>query len=95
MTRKDEIFCRLVDVVAPCDLLLFSMLNDPRVDVSMQNILCDEEDLPNTIRVYWTMDGLRKVCMLLLADHDSINQIKKEASKVNCPLFRDKTGSSI
>ena len=95
VTRKDEIFCRLVDVVAPCDLLLFSMLNDPRVDVSMQNILCDEEDLPNTIRVYWTMDGLRKVCMLLLADHDSINQIKKEASKVNCPLFRDKTGSSI
>jgi len=95
VTRKADVFSHLVDVLAPCDLLLFSMLNDPRIDVTMKTLLCNEEDVPGTIRVYWVIDGLRKVCMLLLSDRDSNNQIKSAVQKVNCPFFSEKEDSSL
>ena len=94
VTRKGEIFSRLADVIAPCDLIFFSMLNDPKIDISMKTLLHDEDDVPGTIRFYWMMDGLRKVCMLLLLDRDSMDQIKGEVKKVNCPFFRNKNNSS-
>jgi len=90
VTRKGEIFSRLVEVIAPCDLLFFSMLNDPKIDLSMATLLCDEKDAHGTIQVYWIMDGLRKICMLLLSDHNSNDHVKNEVTKVNCPFYKDK-----
>ena len=94
VTRKGEIFSRLVEVLAPCDLLFFSMLKDPNIDISMENILCEEKDVPNTIRMYWVLDGLRKVCMLLLLDHDEHEKIKHELTRVDCPFYKEKKEDS-
>lgn len=90
VTRKGEIFIRLAEVIAPCDLLFFSMLNDPHIDISLKNILVKEENVPNTISMYWTLDGLRKICLLLLSDHDVNDKIKHELAKVDCPFFEEK-----
>lgn len=90
VTRKGEIFSRLVEVIAPCDMLFFSMLKDPKIDVSMKTLLVKEEDFPNTINMYWMLDGLRKVCMLLLLEHDSHDKIKKELENADCPFYAGK-----
>ena len=90
VTRKGEIFSRLVEVIAPCDMLFFSMLKDPKIDVSMKTLLVKEKDFPNTINMYWMLDGLRKVCMLLLLEHDSHDKIKKELENADCPFYAGK-----
>lgn len=95
VTRKADVFSHLVDVLAPCDMLFFSMLNDPQIDVSMNTLLRDEEEAPGIIRVYWVIDGLRKVCMLLLSERDANEQIKSEVKKVNCPFYSKKEDSSL
>lgn len=90
VTRKGEIFSRLVEVIAPCDLLFFSMLKDPKIDISMKTLLVKEKDFPNTMNMYWVLDGLRKVCMLLLVEHDSHDKIKHELTSADCPFYEEK-----
>ena len=90
VTRKGEVFSRLVDVIAPCDLLFFSMLKDPKIDISIKNMLIKEEDFPNTINMYWTLDRLRKICLLLLVDYDSYDKIKSELVNADCPFYEEK-----
>ena len=95
VTRKGEIFSRLVEVIAPCDLLFFSMLKDPKIDISMKTLLVKEKDFPNTMNMYWVLDGLRKVCMLLLVEHDSHDKIKHELTSADCPFYEEKKEDSL
>ena len=95
ITRKGEIFSRLVEVIAPCDLLFFSMLKDPKIDISMKTLLIKEEDFSNTMNVYWVLDGLRKVCMLLLVEHDLHDKIKDELTSAECPFFEGEKEDSL
>lgn len=88
VTRKAEIFNRMLEIVAPCDLLFYSMLEDPKIDISMKNILFEEKDIPNTIDMFWWLDALRKVCMTLLLSHESHDSIRAQLTKVDCPFYK-------
>lgn len=95
VTRKAEIFNRMVEIVAPCDLLLFAMLEDPKIDISMKTLLFEEKDIPNTINMFWWLDVLRKVCMTLLLHNESHDSIRNHLTEVDCPFYKEPPDTSM
>ena len=76
VTRKGEIYHRLTTAIAPLDLILCALLQNPKVDICM-NDLCNFEDDPFHLELSFTLNTLRDICMILYADISNRQEIKE------------------
>ena len=90
ITRKAEIYHRLVSTIAPLDLILCSILKDPKKDVSLFSLYKADKDYDSMMN-YFSANTLRSICMILYSDISKREKIKDHVPVPLCKIQRSST----
>lgn len=90
ITRKAEIYHRLISTIAPLDLILCSMLKDPKKDMSLFSLYRADKGYDHMIN-YFNANTLRSICMILYSDISKRDKIKDHVPVPFCKIRRSPT----